>query len=140
MRHLLNTLFVTSEDIYLTLDGGKHSRQSGQDGHCPVSATYTVGDYLVLLSRRVSSSYGRLCAAWYCAIVFARRADGFLARVTGEANGNVLLRRAQYRAADDPNQSCRIARTMIFGKIHNGRWSVERHPAEIMHFVWTLNA
>ena len=37
-----------------------------------------------------------------------------------------MLRRAQYRAADDPTQSCTIARTMIFGKIHNTRWSIER--------------
>lgn len=32
----------------------------------------------------------------------------------------------QYRVADDPAQSCRIARSMIFGKLHNARWSVER--------------
>ena len=38
----------------------------------------------------------------------------------------MLLRRAQYRAADDPVQSCRIARTMIFGKLYNARWSIER--------------
>lgn len=36
------------------------------------------------------------------------------------------LRRMQYRAADDPVQSCRIARNMIFGKVFNARWSVER--------------
>jgi len=32
----------------------------------------------------------------------------------------------QYRVADDPAQSCRIARNMIFGKLHNARWSIER--------------
>ena len=32
----------------------------------------------------------------------------------------------QYRVADDPSQSCRIARNMIFGKVYNARWSVER--------------
>lgn len=41
----------------------------------------------------------------------------------------------QYRAADDPHESCRIARSMIFGKIYNARWSVERtrrdHPMRI---------
>ena len=42
------------------------------------------------------------------------------------ANGNVLLRRAQYRVADDPAQSCVIARSMVFGKVHNARWSIER--------------
>lgn len=38
----------------------------------------------------------------------------------------MLLRRTQYRAADDPAQSCAIARSMVFGKVHNARWSIER--------------
>ena len=38
----------------------------------------------------------------------------------------MLLRRKQYRVADDPLQSCRLARMMIFGKVFNARWSVER--------------
>ena len=41
-------------------------------------------------------------------------------------NGNVLLRRMQYRAADDSVQSCQIARLMIFVKLYNARWSIER--------------
>ena len=44
----------------------------------------------------------------------------------GVSNGNVLLRRTQYRTADDPPQACRIARMMVFGKIYNARWSIER--------------
>ena len=55
-----------------------------------------------------------------------RRSGRFLARVAGETSGNVLLRRAQYRTADDPAASCRIARSMIFGKVYNARWSIER--------------
>ena len=46
--------------------------------------------------------------------------------MTGEGGGNVLLRRIQYRAADDPLQCCEISRTMIFGKLYNARWSMER--------------
>lgn len=42
------------------------------------------------------------------------------------SSGNILLRRMQYRVADDPLQSCRISRSMIFGKLHNARWSIER--------------
>ena len=37
-----------------------------------------------------------------------------------------MLRRTQYRMADDPVQSCGIARAMVFGKVHNARWSIER--------------
>lgn len=44
----------------------------------------------------------------------------------GEGSGNVLLRRTQYRTADDSAQCCQISRTMIFGKLFNARWSIER--------------
>ena len=44
----------------------------------------------------------------------------------GITNGNVLLRREQYRLADDLAASCRIAKYMIWGKLFNGRWSIER--------------
>ena len=66
------------------------------------------------------------CAQRGISLSFCTPRGKFLARVTGEANGNVLLRRTQYRVADNPAQSCLIARTMVFGKIHNARWSIER--------------
>ena len=66
------------------------------------------------------------CAQRSISLSFCTPRGKFLARVTGEANGNVLLRRTQYRVADDTTQSCSIARTMVFGKIHNARWSIER--------------
>ena len=49
-----------------------------------------------------------------------------MARVAGESTGNVLLRRAQYRMADDPAACCMIARSMIFGKVYNARRNIER--------------
>ena len=45
----------------------------------------------------------------------------FLARVQGKQTGNVLLRRAQYRWADNEEQSIAIARLMVAAKIANGR-------------------
>ena len=66
------------------------------------------------------------CAQREIGLVFCSQRGKFLARVSGQMQGNVLLRRMQYRVADDPSQSCRIARNMIFGKVYNARWSVER--------------
>lgn len=66
------------------------------------------------------------CAKRGVGLTFCTPNGRFLARAVGEQNGNVLLRRMQYRVADDPTQSCRIARNMIFGKLHNARWSIER--------------
>ena len=66
------------------------------------------------------------CAQRNISLAFCTPRGRFLARVTGESSGNVLLRRTQYWAADDPGPCCRIARSMIFGKVYNARWSIER--------------
>lgn len=50
----------------------------------------------------------------------------FLSRVVGEVRGNVTLRKAQYRLSDNMEESTKIARNFIFGKIYNGRWVIER--------------
>lgn len=50
----------------------------------------------------------------------------FLARVTGEAKGNVTLRKQQYRISEDKEKSVQIARNFILGKVYNSRWVLER--------------
>lgn len=66
------------------------------------------------------------CAQRGVSLSFCSPGGRFLARICGESSGNVLLRRAQYRVADDAELSCAAARTMIFGKLYNSRWSLER--------------
>lgn len=100
MRHLLNTLFVTSEDVYLSLDGENVVANRGDE----IAARYP----LHTLQSIVSFSYAGASPALMGAC--AARGVGL----------------AFYRVADDPGESCRAARMMIFGKVYNARWSVER--------------
>lgn len=125
MRHLLNTLFVTSEDIYLSLDGENvvANREKSVVARYPL---HTLSAILTFSYPGASPALMGACAQRGISLSFCTPRGKFLARVTGEANGNVLLRRTQYRVADDAAQSCAIARTMVFGKIHNARWSIER--------------
>ena len=125
MRHLLNTLFVTSEDLYLSLDGENvvASRGGEEMARYPL---HTLSGILSFAYPGASPALMGACAKRGVALSFCTPRGRFLARVCGEANGNVLLRREQYRRADDPAQSCRIAHTMVFGKLHNARWSIER--------------
>ena len=125
MRHLLNTLFVTSEYIYLSLDGENvvASREKAAVARYPL---HTLSAIITFAYPGASPALMGACAQRGIALSFCTPPGKFLARVTGEANGNVLLRRTQYRAADDPAQSCAIARAMVFGKVHNARWSIER--------------
>lgn len=50
----------------------------------------------------------------------------FLARVEGPVSGNVLLRRMQYRWADDPARQAGIVKSILAGKILNQRAVIER--------------
>lgn len=125
MKQLLNTLFVTSEDIYLSLEG--ENVLANRD--MQVLARYP----LHMLQNIVSFSYAGAspallgaCAQREIGFAFCTPRGRFLARICGENTGNVLLRREQYRLADDEARSCAVARNMVFGKLHNSRWSVER--------------
>lgn len=125
MRHLLNTLFVTTEDVYLSLDG--ENVVANREKH--VLARYPLHTLSGILSFSYAGASPALmgaCAQRDISLAFCTPRGKFLARVCGESSGNVLLRRKQYRIADNPEQSCRIARCMIFGKLHNSRWSIER--------------
>ena len=125
MRHLLNTLFVTSEDIYLSLDGENvvANRDKQEVARYPL---HTLSGIVTFSYAGASPALMGACAQRDVSLAFCTPRGRFLARVTGESSGNVLLRRAQYRAADDPGPCCRIARSMIFGKVYNARWSLER--------------
>jgi CRISPR-associated protein Cas1 len=66
------------------------------------------------------------CAERGIGIAFYTEYGKFLARVQGRQTGNVLLRRAQYRWADDPEKCASVARLMVSAKIANGRSVLQR--------------
>lgn len=125
MKRLLNTLFILSEDIYLSLDGENvvANRDQQMVARYPL---HTLQNIVTFSHAGASPSLMGACAQRQIGFAFCTPRGKFLARVCGESHGNVLLRRAQYRVADDPAQSCQISRTMIFGKLFNSRWSIER--------------
>ena len=125
MKQLLNTLFVTSEDIYLSLDGENvvANRDKQAVARYPL---HTLQSIVSFSYSGASPALMGACAEKGIGLAFCTPKGRFLARVCGENTGNVLLRRKQYRVADDPERSCLIARNMIFGKLHNARWSIER--------------
>lgn len=125
MRKLLNTLFVTSEDAYLALETENVAVYIGEEK----KAQYP----LLVLESIISFSYKGAspalmgaCARNGIQLVFLTPRGRFLARVCGQEQGNVLLRKEQYRLSDDLEKSCHIARNFIFGKVYNQRWVLER--------------
>ena len=125
MKQLLNTLFVTSEDIYLSLEGENVLANRDRE----VVARYPLHTLQTIVSFSYSGASPALmgaCAERGIGLAFCTPRGRFLARVCGESSGNVLLRREQYRIADDPRRSCEIARNMIFGKLSNCAASIQR--------------
>lgn len=125
MKHLLNTLFVTSENAYLSLDGENVvvNRDQSEIARFPL---HNLQGIISFSYAGASPALMGACVQRNVALSFCSPRGKFLARTTGISNGNVLLRREQYRTADDPFRSCRIARCMIYGKLYNSRWSIER--------------
>ena len=125
MRHLLNTLFVMSEDAYLSLDGENVlvNREKQVTGRFPL---HNLSCIICFSYAGASPALMGACAEREIGLAFCTPRGRLLARVCGEVSGNVLLRKTQYRTADNLDAACRVARCMIFGKLYNARWSIER--------------
>ena len=86
----------------------------------------------VVCFGRVSLSSGvyAACEEHDLTVSFLTEQGRFLARIVGPTQGNVLLRRQQYRLADDPAACLKLARPMIAGKIQNARQVLLRSARE----------
>jgi CRISP-associated protein Cas1 len=71
-----------------------------------------------------------LCWEHGVAVNFLSDSGYLQARLTGVADTSVLLRRVQFRAADDPRKCAAIARQIVAGKIQNSRNSLLRAARE----------
>lgn len=125
MRKLLNTLFITSENAYLTLDGETVCVEIEREkaGQFPL---HTLENILCFSYQGASPAFMGACAKRGIGLTFFSPFGKFLCRVTGEPQGNVLLRKQQYRISDDRDASCRIAKNLILGKVFNCRWTIDR--------------
>lgn len=125
MRKLLNTLFVTSEGAFLTLEGETVcvELQRKKIGQFPL---HTIESIVCFSYYGATPALMGACADKGINLAFYNPFGRFLCRVTGKNRGNVVLRKQQYRASDDKRASCQIARNFILGKVFNCRWSIDR--------------
>lgn len=125
MKHLLNTLYVTSANRYLSLDGENVVIYEKEEeiGRIPL---HNLEGIITFGYTGASPALMGACAQRNIALSFMTANGRFLARVTGEVKGNVTLRKEQYRISEDPKRSISIARNCIIGKVYNSRWILER--------------
>jgi len=125
MRKLLNTLYVTSPNTYLSLDGENIVilKEQIEISRIPL---HNLEGIVAFGYTGASPALMGACAKHNIALSFMKQSGRFLARVVGEVRGNVTLRKAQYRLSDSNEESNKIARNFILGKIYNARWVIER--------------
>ncbi len=134
MKRHLNTLFVTTQGAYLAKDGEcVVVRVEGQNkARFPV---HLLGGVVCFGNVGCSPFLLGHLAENKVSVSFLTEYGRFLAQVQGAASGNVLLRRQQYRWADDPEHTARLARGIVAGKVVNARSVLRRagrdHPDKV---------
>ncbi|PJM75151.1 type I-C CRISPR-associated endonuclease Cas1c [Bifidobacterium simiarum] len=125
MRQLLNTLYVTSEDAYLSLENDNVVVQQGDSvlGKIPLRSLESIMDFSY---KGASPALMGKCAEFGLGLSFFSPRGRYYCSVLGEKNRNVLLRREQFRFADDESEALPFAQSFIVGKIYNCRWVLER--------------
>ena len=125
MRKLLNTVYVTTEDAWLRKDGANLVVEAaGQErGRVPL---HMLEGVVCLTHAGASPAAMAACAEAGIALSFLTPNGKFLARVEGRLTGNVALRRAQHRAADDAARTLPIVTGMVAAKCANQRTVLRR--------------
>lgn len=118
MKKLLNTLFVTSQGAYLSKEGETVIVSIKKDKKLQVPI-HTLSGIVCFGNVLCSPFLMGFCAEQDVAVSFLTEQGRFLARLQGPVSGNVLLRREQYRRADDMAFSAHVARSAITGKLAN---------------------
>ena len=134
MRKLLNTLYVTTPESYLSLDGENVVIliDNEEKRRFPL---HTLESIAYFGYKGTSPALMGACATRGIRLSYFSPNGRFLAAASANENGNVLLRKRQYRVSDDSVMSAKIARSFILAKTYNSRWILERatrdHPQRV---------
>lgn len=120
MKKLLNTLYVTTDGAWLAREGETVTVRIEQETRLRLPI-HTLSSIVCIGHVSASPPLMGLCAERKVGLSFLSHSGRFLARVQGPVSGNVLLRREQYRRADDKQASAEIARAFVLAKITNAR-------------------
>ncbi len=134
MKKLLNTLYVTTQHTYLKKEGQAVAIILDNETKLRLPV-HNLSSIITFGAVSLSPYLIHYCAENNVCISFFSEYGKFLARVHGPRSGNVLLRREQFRWADNEDKSLCISRMILMGKIHNSRAVIRRalrdHPDKI---------
>ena len=134
MKRLLNTLFITTQGAYLARKGETVLVRVEEETKLRFPV-HNLGGIVCFGRVSCSPPLMHLCAEQDVTVSFLSLNGKFYGRLQGPVSGNVLLRREQFRWADDLEKSAEIARSMVIAKIGNSRSVLQRatrdHPQKV---------
>lgn len=125
MKKHLNTLFITTQGAYLAKEGETVVVKVEKEVRLRIPV-HTIGGIVCFGNVGCSPFLMGFCAENGVGVSFLSEHGRFMARIQGPVSGNVLLRREQYRKADDPVFSAGMAKAVLIGKIANCRTVLNR--------------
>ncbi len=125
MKQLANVLYVTTPEAYLSLDGENVviKKEENVSTRLPL---HNLENIVCFNYLGVSPALMHACVERNVGLCFLAPSGRFQARITGRVQGNVLLRKKQYRVSDDEAASVPIAASFLLAKIANCRKVIER--------------
>lgn len=124
MRKLLNVLFVTQPEAKVNLEAENVCVKIDNEVMLRVPLLNLEQIFLFNYFGATPQLLGE-CAKRKISVSFLNEHGNYYGTFHGESSGNVLLRREQYRIADD-KRSLNYSKNFIFGKLHNQKWVIER--------------
>jgi len=134
MRKMLNTLYITSEDAYLALNG-ETVEILFSDSEKKRIPLHTLENIISFSYKGASPALMGKCEEKGIGLCFFSPNGKYLASVGAAIRGNVLLRKTQYRQSENKQESLRIARNIISAKLYNSEQillrSTRDHPFQV---------
>lgn len=126
MRKLLNTLYVTTPEAYLSKDGLNVVVSVDKEELFRIPIVNVEG---IVTFGYMGASPGlmKLCMDNNVSLSFMPPQGRFIGRVQGATRGNVLLRKKQYALSEDENVALHLAKLFITGKVFNTRSILQRY-------------
>ena len=126
MKRLLNTLYVSTVGAHLRKDGETIAVEL--DGRVAKrTPVHLIGQIILFSGVSASPNVMHFAAQSGISMAWLGYSGKLMARVEGPCSGNVLLRRAQHVATDDPVATLSVAQAVVAAKVTNQRSILRRH-------------
>lgn len=125
MKKLLNTLYITSPDVFISLDGETIVIKKEEHGAAKIPL-HNIENIVCFNYLGVSPALMKACVDKNIGLCFLTPYGRFQARIIGAVHGNVLLRKKQYTISESEKDCVKLAQSFLIGKIGNSRKIIER--------------